>query len=94
MIAKTTTHKLLFLTAILLSVLACSKDSSNCETWRFWDECVPKNSATYCTNPPAPNIVTTKLCGNSLDGVSVGASKVVNEDVNRKTVRHFLEKIN
>jgi len=91
MIAKITTHSLLFLTAIGLSVLACSKDNE-CETWEYYDECIPKTSTTFCTGP-AMDYRTGKFCDDNLSGISPGSTKTIHEDTNARIVRHFTKKI-
>lgn len=78
---------------IILSLLAffsCSKtDTAKCEKWYYYDECVPKAANVVCSNPPFVTYDVRSFCGDELRGATPGASVVVNENTDRKTVRHF-----
>lgn len=73
----------------IVFLLACKKETK-CESWKYEDKCVAKNSLTYCTGPSS--VRTGTFCGDQLDGVYPGAQKTIHEDENTKTVRKFISK--
>lgn len=79
---------------ILISLVlasACNKKGERCETWEFYNRCVPKTQGTVCVNNP-PTTLTGTFCDEKLDGVYPGAEILIHEDADAKIYRHFVQK--
>lgn len=77
----------------IIALLSCSKsDTAKCEKWYYYDECVPKAANVFCNNPPTATYTVRSFCGDELRGAVPGASIIVTENSDRKTVRHFKNK--
>jgi hypothetical protein len=84
--------RVLYIGLLSLLVASCKKDSK-CEKWRTAEECVPKRSGVVCGTYDPSHYIDQTLCGDKLNGVYPGASKVTHEDENAQIITHYLQKL-
>jgi hypothetical protein len=80
--------KFIIVVVIAFLVASCKKESK-CERWNFNDECIAKQNGVHC-HPPEKGAVT--LCGDDLNGIYAGASKVIYEDSIQKETRTYIDR--
>lgn len=85
--------KKIILLLLIISVYSCKK-TSRCETWKFYDQCVPKNNLVIGCGTGPINYLQGPFCGDDLTGISAGSTKIIHEDGDAKIVRHFIQKVN
>jgi hypothetical protein len=83
-----------FLTVVVIAFLVAScKKESKCEKWRTAEECVPKRSGVICGSYDPSHYIDETICGDDLNGVYPGASKVIREDADARIITHYLQKL-
>lgn len=75
---------------ILVFIYSCRKEQA-CETWAYYDQCVPKSGSVQGCNSTSNR--TQSICGNALDGVFAGSVKTVHEDAYARIDRHYINRI-
>jgi len=79
------------LTLLCIIIFFSCKKGPHCETWVYYDQCIPKSSTVPgCITGP---LVSARFCDQDLNGVSEGASITLQEDADSKHVRHFVSKV-
>ena len=82
--------KQIFTVFFILTLFSCKK-GPHCETWIFYDQCIPKSSTIPgCGTGP---FESDRFCDENLTGVYPGASITIQEDADAKHVRHFVSKV-
>jgi hypothetical protein len=83
--------KFIIVVVIAFLVASCKKESK-CEKWRTAEECVPKRSGVICGSYDPSHYIDETICGDDLNGMYPGASKVIYEDSIQKETRTYIDR--